>query len=92
RKTSSLSLVKIDSNTGELTKLGKDYGFKGALPEDAVFDKESNSIAVAVYQDRQEEFPKEGWIDYWELNEDKLVYTGKRLNVTRGVHNLLLIP
>ena len=91
RKTSSLSLVKINGNTGKLNKLGKDYGFEGALPEDAIFDKEGNSIAVAVYQDREEEFPKEGWIDFWELKNEKLIYTGKQLKVTRGVHNLLLI-
>lgn len=91
RKTSSLSLVKIDGATGQLTKLGKDYGFKGALPEDAIFDLEGNSIAVAVYHDRNEEFPEEGWIDYWELKNDKLIYTGNQLKVTRGVHNLLLV-
>lgn len=91
RKCSSLSLVKIDGETGELTKMGKDYGFQGALPEDAVFDLEGNSIAVAVYQDRNEEFPKKGWIDFWELKNDKLINTGKQIKVTRGVHNLLLI-
>ena len=91
RKRSSLSLVKINAETGELTKLGKDYGFEGALPEDAVFDRESNSIAVAIYQDRNEEFPKEGWIDFWELKDDQLINTGKPVKVTRGVHNLLLI-
>ncbi len=91
RKRSSLSLVKIDSGTGQLTKLGKDYGFGGALPEDAVFDLEGNTIAVAVYHDRNEEFPEEGWIDFWELKNDQLIKTEKQLKVTRGVHNLLLI-
>ncbi|WP_435625702.1 hypothetical protein [Flagellimonas sp.] len=91
RKESSLSLVKIDADTGTLTKVGKDYGFKGALPEDAVFDLENNTIAVAVYHDRKEEFPKEGWIDFWEVQDDQLIKTDKRLKVARGVHNLLLI-
>jgi len=48
----SLSLVKINENTGELQVIGKQYGFEGVLPEDAIFDKDSNSLAVAVYHDQ----------------------------------------
>jgi DNA-binding beta-propeller fold protein YncE len=91
RKNASLSLVKIDKDSGVLTTLGKEYLFEGALPEDAIFDLESNSIAVAVYQKQDEEFPKQGWIDFWELKNDQLVKTGCRIHLTRGVHNLLLI-
>lgn len=91
RKNSSLSLVKINENTGELTNLGKPYGFEGALPEDAVFDLESNSIAVAVFHKQDEKFPTKGWVDFWELKNEKLIKTKERLFVTRGVHNLLLI-
>lgn len=91
RKNSSLSLVKIDPNTGKLEKLGSDYGFEGALPEDGIFDSEGNTIAVAVYHDRNEESPTEGWIDFWELKNEKLIKTEKQIKVTRGVHNLLLV-
>lgn len=91
RKNSSLSLVKIDEHTGELATLGKPYGFEGALPEDAIFDLESNSIAVAVYHKQDEAFPTKGWIDFWELENDKLFKTKEQLFITRGVHNLLLI-
>ncbi|MEO1049267.1 MAG: hypothetical protein AAFX87_01485 [Bacteroidota bacterium] len=91
KKYSSLSLVKINQETGELTKLGQDYGFNGALPEDVIFDRESNTLAVAVYHDREELHPEEGWIDFWELENDELINTGKQIKVTRGVHNLLLI-
>lgn len=87
----SLSLIKVNPQTGELTKIGKDYGFVGALPEDAIFDSESNSLAVTVYHDRKDTQPTEGWIDFWELQDEKLVFTGKQVKVTRGVHNLLLI-
>ncbi|HHP7241906.1 MAG TPA: hypothetical protein ACFCUD_09540 [Cyclobacteriaceae bacterium] len=52
RKEASLSLVKINTETGQLTTLEKQYGFEGALPEDAVFDMESNTIAVAVYHEQ----------------------------------------
>ena len=92
KKKSSLSLVKINQDTGVLKVIGEEYGFLGTLPEDAIFDKDSNSIAVAVYHDRNEGFPTQGWIDFWEVQNDNLVKTKSKLYVTRGVHNLLLIP
>ncbi|MEM6632029.1 MAG: hypothetical protein AAF694_20300 [Bacteroidota bacterium] len=92
RTKSSLSLVKIDPQNGQLERVGKQYGFEGALPEDAVFDLESNSIAVAVYQEQDIDHPRQGWIDFWEIREEQLVKTQTRVWVTRGVHNLLLIP
>ena len=90
--SSSLSLVRIDGKTGALKVVGKQYGFAGALPEDAIFDHESNIIAVAVYHAKDEAFPERGWIDYWEIENDRLVKTKTQLNVTRGVHDLLLLP
>lgn len=92
RKGASLSLVKIDQATGELTTLGKEYGFEGALPEDAIFDEESNSIAVAVFHKQDEDYPRQGWVEYWELQNDRLIRTGQKTYLTRGAHNLLLIP
>lgn len=91
RTKSSLSLLKINEETGELILLGKEYGFKGALPEDAIFDLESNSIAVAIYQDQDEVFPKKGRIEFWEVEDEKLLKTSERIEVTRGVHNLKLV-
>ena len=91
RKGASLSLVKIDPSNGHLSVLGDEYGFEGALPEDAVFDAASNSIAVAVFHEQDEEMPEKGWIDLWELREEKLIKTEERISTTRGVHNLLLV-
>lgn len=91
RKNASLSLIKINPQTGELQVLGKEYPFAGILPEDAVFDAESNSIAVAVYQKSGEDFPKQGRIDFWEVQDDKLIKTNTELYLTRGVHSLLLV-
>ena len=91
RKNSSLSLVKINLETGDLKTVGKQYGFEGALPEDAIFDLESNTIAVAVYHKQDEAFPQQGWLDFWELKEDRLIKTTQHIHLTRGVHNLLLI-
>ena len=59
-KRSSLSLIKIDPQSGQLSVIGKEYGFLGVLPEDAIFDQESNSIAVAVYHEKNENYPKNG--------------------------------
>lgn len=92
RTKASLSLIRIDPNSGELVRLGKAYGFRGALPEDAIFDQDSNSLAVAVYQEQDDDFPKYGWIDFWEIRNDELVKTSTQLKLTRGLHNLLLIP
>lgn len=91
KKYSSLSLIKIDPSTGELTKLEGGYGFEGALPEDAIFDSESNSLAVTIYHYREELNPEYGQIDFWELKNDQLINTGTSISVTRGVHNLLLV-
>jgi DNA-binding beta-propeller fold protein YncE len=91
RKHPSLSLVKIDQETGKLEKLGNDYGFDGALPEDAIFDTESNSIAVAIFHELHAERPKEGIIEFWEVENDKLVRTNHKVLITRGVHNLKLV-
>ena len=90
-KISSLSLLKIDPSSGKLTPLGKPYAFEGALPEDAIFDQESNSIAVAVYHTLYDMQPKEGWIDFWEIQNDTLYKTQRTQPLTRGVHSLLTI-
>ncbi|MEO1652425.1 MAG: hypothetical protein AAFU64_02670 [Bacteroidota bacterium] len=88
RKRSSLSLIKIDPKTGELKKLGKKYGFSGALPEDVAFDAEGNSLAVAVYHDYGAEFPERGYVEYWERQGEKLIRSALKVPVTRGVHSL----
>ncbi|MEO0471228.1 MAG: hypothetical protein AAF206_16485 [Bacteroidota bacterium] len=92
RKTPTLSLIKINQKTGQLTHLGKPYGFEGVLPEDAIFDESGKSIAVAVYHEKNEGYPTKGWIDFWEVRNDQLLWTKHKLYVTRGVHNLLRVP
>lgn len=91
KQSSSLTLTKINSVTGELKTLDIYYGFEGALPEDVIFDTDSNSIAVAIYQERDNKKPRKGWIEFWELEEDKLVKTNQKIDLMRGVHNLHLV-
>jgi DNA-binding beta-propeller fold protein YncE len=45
---SSLSLVKFNSRSGQLTKVNE-YGFEGLLPEQVTFDAEGNSLAVVIF-------------------------------------------
>jgi DNA-binding beta-propeller fold protein YncE len=42
---SSLSLVKFDRNSGQLTTVGSEYGFEGLLPEQATFDATGKSLS-----------------------------------------------
>jgi hypothetical protein len=91
RKLSSLSLVKIDKASGKLQTIGKEYGFEGELPEDGVFDTDSKTIAVTIYNNRFEEFPKQGYIEFWQLEGDKLIRTDLHVPLTRGCHNLKLV-
>lgn len=87
----SLSLVKINSETGELTNTGDEYFFVRALPEDAIFDAESNTIAVNVFHKKDEENPAHGWIEFWEIQNDELIFTGKKVMITRGSNTMKLV-
>ncbi|MEO7292163.1 MAG: hypothetical protein ABIW34_03610 [Ginsengibacter sp.] len=90
-KQASLSLVKINTETGELTNNGDEYLFDGALPEDVIFDAESNTIAVNVFHKKGEEHPTQGWVEFWEIQNDELIKTDKKVMVTRGSNTMKLI-
>jgi DNA-binding beta-propeller fold protein YncE len=91
RRYASLSLVKIDPATGQLKVTGPEYGFEGELPEDAVFDLDGRNLAVAIYNQRFESFPRQGYIEFWRLEEEQLVRTARKVALTRGPHSLLLV-
>ncbi|MDX2283904.1 MAG: hypothetical protein NW241_07060 [Bacteroidia bacterium] len=88
QRYASLSLVQIDPATGSLQTQGEEYGFEGELPEDAVFDAEGRGVAVAIYHDRYERYPRQGYVAYWRLNGNRLERSSLRIPVTRGVHTL----
>ncbi len=90
-KHASLSLVKINSETGELSNNGDEYFFDGALPEDVIFDAESNTLALNIFHKKDEEHPTHGWIEFWEIQNDELISTGKKVMVTRGSNTMKLI-
>ncbi|BBM88196.1 hypothetical protein [Candidatus Uabimicrobium amorphum] len=93
RKRSSLTLAKLDNNTGEI-EIIDEYGFNGLLPEDAVFDASGRNLAVAIYHNREDE-PREGFIEFWNVDKSgtpKLKRTGYKIPCMRGLHDLVVIP
>ena len=88
RILSSLSLVRVQES-GELQTLGKEYGFPGALPEDVLFDDNSNSLAVVVFHEQDLGNPRKGKLLFWELIEETLVRTELEETTGRGGHALL---
>ncbi|MEB3339137.1 MAG: hypothetical protein VKJ46_16830 [Leptolyngbyaceae bacterium] len=90
---SSLSLVRFDPTTGQLTTIGE-YGFEGLLPEQATFDTTGKSLAVVVYNYR-EQSPRTGAVEFWHVipgNSPRLERTGFKLDIVRGAHDIVLIP
>jgi DNA-binding beta-propeller fold protein YncE len=90
---SSLSLVKFNSRSGQLTKIDE-YGFEGLLPEKVTFDAEGNSLAVVIFNYR-EPSPKTGAVEFWKVilgDQPRLEKTGYKIDVVRGAHDLILVP
>lgn len=94
RAAASLSLVGFDPGTGRLTTLDGPLAFAGVLPEDAVFDDDGDMLAVAVFHERGEA-PKQGWIEWFVIEQEngrrRLVPTGRRTVLPRGVHDLAVL-
>ncbi|MEO0768878.1 MAG: hypothetical protein AAFY72_05510, partial [Cyanobacteria bacterium J06649_4] len=91
---SSLSLVRFNPTSGQLTATGEEYGFEGLLPEQATFDATGSAIAVVVYNYR-EPSPKTGAIEFWNVTtgeNPELERTGFKLDVVRGAHDIVLVP
>jgi DNA-binding beta-propeller fold protein YncE len=89
---SSLSLVKFNSRSGQLTKVDE-YGFEGLLPEQVTFDAEGNSLAVVIFNYRQPS-PKTGAVEFWNVipgDKPRLERTGYKIDVVRGAHDITLI-
>ena len=90
---SSLSVVKFDPQSGQLTSLDE-YGFEGLLPEQVTFDREGKSLAVVIFNCRQS-LPQTGAVEFWHVlpgEQVRLERTGFKLDVVRGAHDLVLVP
>ncbi|MEO1034800.1 MAG: hypothetical protein AAFX44_04480 [Pseudomonadota bacterium] len=93
RDASSLSLIAVDSATGNLETVSAPVGFKGILPEDAVFDRDGDMLAVVVYQDH--DAPRShGWLEFFAVDRSAdaptLTPTGRQLPLPRGAHDLVI--
>jgi len=88
RDRPSLAVVRVDPATGVLTRAGGEYGFDGELPEDVAFDDTGKWLAVAIFNERHDRDPKNGFVEFWRVDGDRLVRTDTRLPVTRGAHTL----
>lgn len=93
---SSLTLMRLDPQSGALTRVG-DFPYDGILPEAAAFDASSRSLAVVTYDHFDDRKPG-GSIDFWLVARDpldpgriELVRTEHSLAVARGAHSLVLV-
>ena len=90
---SSLSLVKFNSQSGQLTHVDE-YGFEGLLPEQVTFDSAGKSLAVVIFNYR-ESSPRKGAVEFWHVMagaKPRLERTGYKIDVVRGAHDLVLLP
>ena len=94
RGASSLSLVGVNDATGELTTYGEPVGFRGVLPEDAVWDTDGDQLAVVVYQDH--DAPRSGgWVRFFNVNSagevPQFQLTDRSISLPRGTHDLYVL-
>jgi DNA-binding beta-propeller fold protein YncE len=93
RQRSSLSLASFDEATGQV-KVLQEVEFEGLLPENAVFDTQDKSLAVAIYEQRGDA-QRKGQVEFWnvvmESGKPSLQATGQRITVTRGAHDLAVL-
>jgi DNA-binding beta-propeller fold protein YncE len=92
---SSITLSKLNPDTGVLTKVG-DFAYDGILPEAAQFDNSSQYLSVATYDHFNSE-KHGGSIDFWRITADPLapertilLKTDYSIPVTRGAHSMVI--
>ncbi len=94
RERSSLSLAAFDDKTGQV-KVLQELEFEGLLPENAVFDKQDQALAVAIFEQRGDA-QRQGAVEFWRVvtsnGTPSLQATGHRVRVTQGAHDLAILP
>jgi DNA-binding beta-propeller fold protein YncE len=92
---SSLSLVKINPNTGALSARAP-LRLAAVLPEDVAFDPTGRMLAVAIYERPGDGARTRGFVDFWRIAGDgttaRLVRTPRSVQLPRGVHDLEVLP
>jgi hypothetical protein len=86
----SLSLLMLDRQSGQLTKVN-DYQFTGILPESVAFDGSGNYLAVAIYDFFTDK--PEGGIELWQVISNptpQLQRLNRVIDVGRGTHQVAI--
>ncbi|MEM9054394.1 MAG: hypothetical protein AAGB16_03630, partial [Pseudomonadota bacterium] len=91
RRRYSLMLLSLDPETGDLEKLDE-IRAAGVLPEDVIFDETGRNLAVATFHRRKGPDRQRGFIDFFSIEDGKLVAQNKTQAVMRGPHDLVRIP
>ncbi|MCI5047083.1 MAG: beta-propeller fold lactonase family protein [Aquisalinus sp.] len=91
RRAYSVSLLSLDTQSGALSELDRIYQ-AGILPEDVIFDKTGQNLAVAVFHRRKGADRERGFIDFFSIQEDRLRSQGVTQAVPRGAHDLVSLP
>ncbi|MEO0842349.1 MAG: hypothetical protein AAFY21_00475 [Cyanobacteria bacterium J06641_2] len=92
---SSISLVSLNPETGELSSIGEEYRLDGnVLPQGIAFDAEGKNLAVtsSISFDLTERL---GGVHFFRIvggDKPRLETTGFKASVVRGPHQLFLIP
>lgn len=91
RRRYSLMLLELEPETGKLTELDE-IRVAGVLPEDVIFDETGQNLAVATFHRRKGADRQRGFIDFFSIEDGKLVAQNKTQATMRGPHDLVRIP
>lgn len=91
RRLYSVSLLTLDPGTGSIAEIDR-IAAAGILPEDVIFDSTGENLAVAVFHRRKGPDRKRGFIDFYSVEDGKLVAQGATQAMMRGVHDLVAVP
>jgi hypothetical protein len=91
RRLYSVSLLSINPSTGALLEIDR-VSAAGILPEDVIFDEQGQNLAVAVFHRRKGDGRRKGFVDFYSIEDGRLVAQGVTQEMMRGVHDLVSIP
>ncbi|MBE9099207.1 beta-propeller fold lactonase family protein [filamentous cyanobacterium LEGE 07170] len=90
---SSLSLVRFDPASGQLTHAG-DWTFDGILPEGIAFDATDQYVVAGVFEYETPE-PRNGALEFWRVVENadmpSLERTDYVIETGPGAHSLIVV-
>jgi 6-phosphogluconolactonase (cycloisomerase 2 family) len=91
RRLYSVSLIAFDPQTSVLKEIDRIFA-AGVLPEDVVFDRNGENLAVAVFHRRKGADRQRGFIDFFSIRDGMLVAQGSTQPLMRGPHDLVALP